>query len=108
MIELLYYIDAAGRSPFADWYEELDAVAFAKVTIAVTKLKEGKTGGLKSVGGGVHEIKIDFGPGYRVYFGMDGDTLVILLGGGTKKTQQRDINGAKSRWQDYKSRKRGK
>jgi putative addiction module killer protein len=59
----------------------------------------------KGVSGGVFECKIDFGPGYRVYFGKDGDRLVILLGGGTKKRQQRDINEAISRWQDYKRRK---
>jgi putative addiction module killer protein len=54
----------------------------------------------------VLEYRVDFGPGYRVYFGLDGDTLVILLGGGTKKQQQRDIEIAKSRWTDYKRRKR--
>jgi len=59
----------------------------------------------KGVGGGVLEYRVDFGPGYRVYFGLDGDTLVILLGGGTKKRQQRDIEIAKSRWTDYKQRK---
>lgn len=61
---------------------------------------------MKSVGSGVHECRIDFGPGYRVYFGKDGERLVILLGGGTKKRQQRDINDAIARWQDYKNRKR--
>ena len=60
---------------------------------------------MKSVGSGVHECRIDFGPGYRVYFGKDGERLVILLGGGTKKRQQRDINDAIARWQDYKNRK---
>lgn len=108
MIELLYYVDPSGRSPFALWFGELDPVAFAKVTIAVTKLKEGKTGNVKAAGSGVHECRIDFGPGYRVYFGMDGNTLIILLGGGTKKRQQRDIADAKARWQDYKRRKGGR
>jgi len=61
---------------------------------------------VKSVGSGVHECRIDFGPGYRVYFGKDGERLVILLGGGTKKRQQKDINDAIARWQDYKNRKR--
>lgn len=60
----------------------------------------------KGVGSGVSELKIDFGPGYRVYFGNDGDTLVILLGGGTKQKQQRDIETAIERWADYKNRKR--
>lgn len=57
------------------------------------------------VGSGVFEYKLDFGPGYRVYFGKDSETLVILLGGGTKKRQQRDINAALANWQDYKRRK---
>ena len=59
----------------------------------------------KGVGGGVVEYKIDFGPGYRVYFGKDGDRLVILLGGGTKTRQKRDIESALAHWQDYKRRK---
>ena len=63
---------------------------------------------LKSVGEGVLEYKIDFGPGYRVYFGRDGDTIVILLTGGTKKRQQRDIDAAKAYWRDYKLSKRGR
>jgi putative addiction module killer protein len=60
---------------------------------------------VKGVGGGVFEYRIDFGPGYRVYFGKDGDTLVILLGGGTKKRQGHDIATAQERWADYKKRK---
>jgi putative addiction module killer protein len=63
---------------------------------------------VKGVGAGVFEVKVDFGPGYRVYFGKDGNEIVILLGGGTKKRQQRDIEGARGRWQDYKDRKKGK
>ncbi len=61
---------------------------------------------VKAVGQGVSEYKINVGPGYRVYFGKDGDTLVILLGGGTKKRQSRDIEAAQSLWKDYKRRKR--
>lgn len=65
----------------------------------------GNFSNVKGVGAGVFEYKIDFGPGYRVYFGKDGDRLVILLGGGTKKTQDRDIVTVRARWQDYKKRK---
>ena len=60
---------------------------------------------MKGVGAGVFEYRIDFGPGYRVYFGKDGETVVILLGGGTKKRQDRDIATAKERWKDYKERR---
>lgn len=68
-------------------------------------MQQGNFSNAKSVGGGVHEYKIDFGPGYRIYFGKDGDQLIILVGGGTKKQQQRDIEAAIIRWQDYKRRK---
>ena len=66
----------------------------------------GNLSNVKSVGAGVFERVIDFGPGYRVYFGKDGDRLVILLGGGTKKRQQADIADAQVLWTDYKLRKR--
>ncbi len=61
---------------------------------------------VKSVGGGVFECRINFGPGYRVYFGKDGEQIVILLGGGTKRRQQNDIRQALDRWEDYKQRKK--
>jgi putative addiction module killer protein len=96
-----------GRSPFGEWFDDLDATAAAKVTTALTRLGLGNTSNVKGVGSGVFELKIDFGPGYRVYFGKDGAELVILLGGGTKKRQQRDIENAQDCWQDYKSRKKG-
>ena len=80
--------------------------AAAKVTTALARLEGGNTSNVKSLGSGVHEYKIDFGPGYRVYFAYDGKTLVILLAGGTKKRQQTDIDAAKDRWQDYKQRKK--
>jgi putative addiction module killer protein len=86
----------------------LEAVARAKVTRAIARMEQGNLSNVKSVGGGVLEYRIDFGPGYRVYFGRDGDTLVILLTGGTKKRQQRDIDAAHDYWQDYKQSKRGR
>ena len=69
-------------------------------------MEGGNLSNTKSVGAGVFECRIDFGPGYRVYFGRDGGYLVILLGGGTKKRQQNDITAARSFWTDYKARKR--
>jgi putative addiction module killer protein len=99
------FLDRNGSSPFAKWFTALDAAAAAKITSAVRRLELGNFSNVKGVGAGVFEYKIDFGPGYRVYFGKDGDTLVILLGGGTKKTQDRDIGTARERWQDYKKRK---
>jgi putative addiction module killer protein len=79
----------------------------AKITRAIARMEQGNFSNVKSVGEGVLEYKIDFGPGYRVYFGRDGDTIVILLTGGTKKRQQRDIEAAHGYWQDYKKGKRG-
>jgi len=99
------YVDESGRSPFAVWRAELDDLARAKVTTAVLRLEQGNISNVKAVGEGVSELKIDFGPGYRVYFGREGASIVILLGGGTKKRQQHDIARARQRWQNYKERK---
>lgn len=75
------------------------------MTTALTRLAIGNFSNAKGVGSGVFEFRVDFGPGYRVYFGKDGERLVILLGGGTKKRQQHDIETALAVWQDYKWRK---
>jgi putative addiction module killer protein len=104
-LTLREYLDEAGRSPFGRWFDDLNAPAAAKVAIALTRIKQGNFSRVKGVGAGVFEYCIDFGPGYRVYFGKDGDTLVILLGGGTKKRQSDDIAAALKRWDDYKKRK---
>jgi putative addiction module killer protein len=104
-VRTLEYLDAHGHSPFGRWFSGLDANAAAKVTIALIRLGQGNLSNAKSVGGGLQEYRIDFGPGYRVYFGRDGDTLIILLGGGTKKRQHQDIATAQARWADYKRRK---
>ena len=105
VIEVREYLDRNGRSPFGRWFDELDAPAAAKITIALTRLGSGNLSNVKGVGSGVLEYRVDFGPGFRIYFGRDGETLVILLGGGTKKRRARDIQDAKARWVDYKSRK---
>jgi len=105
-VQILEYIDVAGASPYRDWFESLNAPAAAKVTVALIRIELGNLSNVKSVGAGVQEYRIDFGPGYRVYFGRDGDRLVILLAGGTKSRQQRDIVTAQQRWSDYKARKR--
>lgn len=86
--------------------EDLDPTAAAKVTIALTRMEQGNFSKTKGVGAGVYEYKIDFGPGYRIYFGRDGERLVIVIGGGTKKRQQEDIGAAQACWADYKRRKK--
>jgi putative addiction module killer protein len=105
MIEVREYTDLHGRSPFQQWFEDLNARAAAKVTVALTRLEQGNVSSVKGVGGGVLELRIDYGPGYRVYFGKDGAHVVILLGGGTKRRQNRDIRTAQDLWTTYKARK---
>jgi putative addiction module killer protein len=102
MLELRYYVASNGRTPFADWYAGLDSGARAKVTAAIARMEQGNLSNVKSVGRGVLEYRIAFGPGYRVYFGRDGEVLLILLCGGTKRRQRRDIEDATAYWRDYK------
>ena len=106
MFEIREYIDTEGRSPYARWFNRLDAQAAAKVATALVRMEQGNLSNAKGVGGGVFEHRIDFGPGYRVYFGKGAETLIILLGGGTKKRQQQDIETAHDLWQEYRRRKR--
>jgi putative addiction module killer protein len=105
VLELRYYLAGDGKSPFEQWYSGLDTAAGAKVAVALARLEQGNLSNVKPVGEGVLEYRIDWGPGYRVYFGRDGEVLVILLTGGTKKRQQRDIDTAKTMWDDYKRRR---
>jgi putative addiction module killer protein len=104
-IELRSYIDENGSKRFAQWLDGLDAAAAAKVAIALARMEQGNLSQVKGVGSGVFEYKIEFGPGYRFYFGKDGDCLAILIGG-TKKRQQQDIAAAQECWVAYKRRKK--
>lgn len=103
--KLVEYLDEQGRSPFGTWFARLNAPAAAKVTVALYRLEQGNLSNTKSVGKGVCEYKIDFGPGYRIYFGRDGDAVVLLLRGGSKKRQGADIKAAQVLWSEYKRRK---
>lgn len=106
MIRIREYLDAHGRNVYRRWFDGLDVAAATKVTVALERIATGNTSSIKAVGEGVSEYKIDFGPGYRIYFGKDGDQLVILLGGGTKKGQSQDIEDAKTAWRQYKELKK--
>ena len=106
MIELRGYIDATGKQRFAEWFEGLPATAAAKVVTALSRMEHGNFSNAKGVSDGIYEYRIDFGPGYRIYFGRDGDQIVILLGGRSKKRQSKDIQNAQACWQDYKQRKK--
>ena len=93
-----------GTSPFARWFESLDAIAAAKVRIAVSRMDSGNVAAIKWFRG-IGECRIDWGPGYRIYLARDGLTLILLLGGGTKSRQHKDIDGALEIWEQYKRRK---
>jgi putative addiction module killer protein len=100
------YKTTNGKSPFGEWLDSLrDKRAQVLIFTRLDRLKMGLLGATRNVGEGVHEIKIDYGSGYRVYFGNDGERVVILLVGGTKNTQPSDIQKAKIYWDDYKIRK---
>lgn len=108
-IDIRYYADESGQKPFAKFFNRIQGMAAVKITSAITRLRAGNTGDSKSVGKGVSELRIDWGPGYRVYYGWDGAKLIILLSGGakrTKKLQSADIDKAQVYWADYKKRKR--
>ena len=100
------YVDPRGRSLFRDWFDELDVAAATKVSVAVERLQLGHHSAVKGVGAGVLEYRIHFGPGYRIYFGRDGDEVILLLCGGTKKRQDEDIADARRAWSEYKERKK--
>jgi putative addiction module killer protein len=100
------YLTLEGVSPFAKWFAQLDATAAAKVSTAVYRMEQGNLSNIKPVGQGVAEYRINFGPGYRLYVGQEGQTLIILLGGGEKKGQTADILRAQHCWRDHKARKR--
>ena len=104
MIEIREYIDVRGRSTFGRWFNGLDARAAARVRTSLARMEVGNLSNVRGVGRGVLELRINVGPGYRVYFGRDGDTLIVLLGGGTKSRQQRDISRARELWQEYRRR----
>ena len=101
-LEAFIYQSRAGRCPFEEWLEALkDSKGRAKIRARIARARAGNLGQCEPVGGGVFELKIDFGPGYRVYFGRIGEAMVILLCGGDKKTQVKDIKTAHEYWADY-------
>jgi putative addiction module killer protein len=102
---IVIYTDSNGVAPFSDWLNQLkDVSGRAVIRTRLNRIRLGNFGDSKSVGDGVSELRIDFGPGYRVYFGKDGKTLVVLLIGGDKKSQSKDIKRAKDFWSDYRRR----
>jgi putative addiction module killer protein len=103
-IRVQEYIRSDGSSPYADWFNSLDAQAAAKVVTAKLRMELGNTSNVKWFSG-IGEYVIDWGPGYRIYLARNGDSLIVLLGGGTKRRQQSDIEKAKALHSEYKARK---
>jgi putative addiction module killer protein len=104
-IEVSAYLTSEGHCPYKEWFDDLDHQAAAKIATAIYRIELGNTSNIKWFAG-IGEYVIDWGPGYRIYLAKDGDTLIILFGGGTKKSQQKDIDKAKLLHQEYKKRKR--
>jgi putative addiction module killer protein len=103
--EIQNYLTADGKSPFEDWLDSLrDMKAISKINNRLRRVKLGNFGDYRSVGEGVCELRIDHGPGYRVYFGQVGTTIILLLCGGDKSTQTQDIRKAQEYWRDYERR----
>jgi len=99
------YTDEHGESPYADWLDKLrDARAKAKIIMQVDRMELGLFGDSQPIGDGLSELRIHYGPGYRVYYGKEGQQIYLLLCGGDKSTQSSDIQQAKVYWQDHKRR----
>ena len=93
MIEVREYLDEQGRSPYGQWFDRLTVTAAVKVATAIHRMEQGNFSNVTGVGAGVYEYRLDFGPGYRICFGKDGERLVILLAGGTRKRHQEAAAG---------------
>ena len=106
-IELLEYIDETGKNVFHKWLHSLkDRVARARIRVRLNRVRLCNFGDCKLIGGGISELRVDYGPGYRIYFGRDGIKIVVLLCGGSKKAQSRDIKLAQQYWAEYQRKTR--
>lgn len=101
--EILLFVTQDGKRPFLGWVTSLrDKRARARIYARIDRLRLGNFGDCRSVGEGVYELRVNYGPGYRVYFAILGTMAVLLLFGGTKKGQNRDIRQAQAYWQEFK------
>ncbi len=105
MYRIEHYLTDSGKDVFQDWLESLrDRQAQARIAVRLARLSAGNLGDCKPVGDGVWELRLDWGPGYRVYYARAGDVLILLLCGGDKRTQPKDIEQARTHWQHHQER----
>ncbi len=101
---VIIYADENGSEPFTEWLESLrDPSVRRRILVRLRRVEQGNYGDYKPLQDGIYELRFTFGPGYRVYFAEDGDTVMVILGGGDKSTQNKDIDNAKTRWKEYQS-----
>ena len=105
MFKVVHYLTPDGDDPFESWLMDQSLQVQARILTRLSRVELGNLGDHEGVGEGVSELRIHFGPGYRVYYGLDGGEMVVLLGGGTKRRQTRDIRDARGRWRDYRRRR---
>ena len=105
--ELQKYVAKTGICPFDEWFEKLDVQTQARIDVRLDRVSLGNFGDHKSVGGGVYELRFYFGPGYRVYYGLAEKRIVLLLLGGSKKSQNKNIKEAQKNWTAYQNEQKG-
>ncbi len=104
-VKIEFYENTSGKFPFLEWFEKIKSKETrAKIKVKLDRVILGNFGNFKSLGQGVFELKIDYGPGYRLYFGRKSSQLVLLLCGGDKSSQKKDIQKAQEYWSDYRKR----
>ena len=106
MVQVFHYITRDGRDRFGEWLSKQNINVVARIQQRIDRMSRGNFGDHRGLDSGLSELRIDYGPGYRVYYGRDGHNIVILLAGGTKKRQDRDIEQARIHWKAYKQEKR--
>ncbi|MCX6179158.1 MAG: type II toxin-antitoxin system RelE/ParE family toxin [Chlorobiales bacterium] len=105
-IKVFEFVDQNGNCPFRDWFDSLDSLSAARTAAYLERVVQGNYSNVSPIGSALSEIKIDFGAGYRIYFGKEDDFLLLLLGGSSKKDQKKAIDKAKQLWTEHKAFKK--
>ncbi len=105
-VEVLEYVDQNGNCPFRDWFDSLDSVPAARAAVYLERVVQGNYSNVAPIDSALSEIKLDFGPGYRIYFAKEDDFILLLLGGSSKKEQKKAIDKAKKLWEEHQAVKK--